>query len=103
MALMRDYTPVKGKPVPPELLAKTLVHTRRAAEGGVPVAMVALGNFIFNGVAGMPRDCHQAEEWAARGEDAGIAQPATNGSGTWRPARSPRNAIRSARCNWPAT
>ena len=54
MALMRDYTPVKGKPVPPELLAKTLVHTRRAAEGGVPVAMVALGNFIFNGVAGMP-------------------------------------------------
>ena len=74
IALMQDYTPVKGKPVPPELLAKTLVHTRRAAEGGVPLAMVTLGNFIFNGVADTPRDCAQAEEWAARGEDAGIAQ-----------------------------
>lgn len=74
MALMQDYTPVKGKPVPPELLAKTLVHTRRAAEGGVPVAMVALGNFIFNGAGGTRRDCTQAEEWAARGEDAGIPQ-----------------------------
>jgi TPR repeat protein len=74
LALMQDYTPVKGKPVPPELVARTLVHTRRAAEGGVPVAMVALGNFIFNGAGDVPRDCTQAEEWAARGEDAGIAQ-----------------------------
>lgn len=74
LALMQDYTPVKGKPVPPELLARTLVHTRRAAEGGVPAAMVALGNFIFNGAGGTRRDCTQAEEWAARGEDAGIAQ-----------------------------
>ncbi len=71
--LLQDYKPVKGKPVPPELIARTVVHTRRAAEGGVPVAMVALGNFIFNGAAGS-RDCRQAEEWAARGEDAGIAQ-----------------------------
>jgi TPR repeat protein len=73
MALMQDYTPVKGKPVPADLVARTVVHTRRAAEGGVPTAMVALGNFIFNGAAGK-RDCAQAEEWAARGEDAGVPQ-----------------------------
>jgi len=61
-----------GKPIPPARLARALPHLRRSAAHGLPEAMSQLGSFYFNGVAGLPRDCTQAEEWAARAEDAGL-------------------------------
>lgn len=72
-ALLAEYRPAKGKAASPELIARVGRHAKRAAEGGVPNAMVLWGNYLFNGAGGTTRDCRTAEEWAARGEDAGIA------------------------------
>jgi len=70
-ALMDASELPKNAPYPADRLKRTLPHLRRAAENGIPLAMSGLGDFYFNGAGGLPRDCTQAEEWAARAEDAG--------------------------------
>ncbi|WP_147300691.1 sel1 repeat family protein [Lysobacter silvisoli] len=70
LALGETEQPAKGQVAKPELLERMARHARRAAEGGVAEAMISTASFTFDGVGG-PRDCKLAEEWAARGEDAG--------------------------------
>lgn len=67
-----EIRPEKGKVVPMEQLARLVRHSRRAAEGGMPVAALVYGGMLFNGAGGLQRDCQQAEEWVARAEDGGI-------------------------------
>ncbi len=62
----------QSPPIASDQLRRALPHLRRAAEGGVPIAMAGLGDFYFNGAGGIARDCRQAEEWQARAEDAGF-------------------------------
>ena len=50
---------------------------RAAAQGTQPDALLAVAQYYHDGLAGIPRDCRQAEEWAARAEEAG-AKPARN-------------------------
>lgn len=77
-ALLQDEDLPKGKPIPAERFDRALPHLRRAAEGGVPEAMAGMGDFYFNGVGGLSRDCRQGEEWQARAEDAGYAHARNN-------------------------
>lgn len=71
-ALITDERPAKGKVANQALVARIGRHVKRAADGGVPAAMVTWGAYLFNGAGGTPRNCQLAEEWAARGEDAGV-------------------------------
>lgn len=73
-ALLKEQRPAKGKVTSQEQMARIGRHAKRAAEGGVPAAMALWGSFVFNGAGGTPRDCQLAEEWAARGEEAGVKQ-----------------------------
>lgn len=71
-ALFTEERPAKGKAPSRTLMARIGRHLKRAAEGGIPSAMVMWGNHLFNGAGDTPRNCQLAEEWAARGEDAGV-------------------------------
>lgn len=55
-------------------LARAVVHLQRAAATANPMAMLALGSFYFDGAGGLPQDCRQAADWAARAEEAGAQQ-----------------------------
>ncbi|TXH77352.1 MAG: sel1 repeat family protein [Lysobacteraceae bacterium] len=67
-----EIRPEKGQVVPMAQLTRLARHSRRAAEGGMPVAALVYGGMLFNGAGGLQRDCQQAEEWVARAEDGGI-------------------------------
>ncbi|WFC42370.1 hypothetical protein [Pseudoxanthomonas sp. SE1] len=59
-------------------MLKALPHLQRAvAQGRPPEALLAQSNYYLDGMGGLPRDCRQAAEWAARAEEAG-AEPARN-------------------------
>lgn len=56
-------------------LARALPHLQRAAaHGREPMALLGMANYYFEGVAGLPRDCRQAADWATRAEEAGAKQ-----------------------------
>ena len=58
-----------------DAMQRALPHLKRAAAQGVdPQALLTLAQYHHDGLAGMARDCHQAEEWAARAEEAGAKQ-----------------------------
>lgn len=58
-----------------DAMQRALPHLKRAAaQGAEPQALLAMAQYHHDGLAGMPRDCHQAEEWAARAEEAGAKQ-----------------------------
>lgn len=58
-----------------ESLVRALPHLQRAAaHGHEPMALLGMANYYFEGVAGLPRDCRQAADWAARAEEAGAKQ-----------------------------
>lgn len=77
-ALLEDEELPKDKPIPAERFDRALPHLRRAAEGGVPMAMGGLGDFYFNGLGGLARDCREGEQWQARAEDAGMEHARNN-------------------------
>lgn len=55
-----------------DAMQRALPHLKRAAAQGVePQALLAMAQYYHDGLAGMDRDCRQAEEWAARAEEAG--------------------------------
>lgn len=70
--ILEQQAPAPGKVPAKESVRALAVHTRRAAEGGIPAAMTKYASLKFNGSGGLARNCREAEEWAARGEDAGI-------------------------------
>jgi len=51
---------------------RALPHLQRAANAANPGAMMAMGGFYMEGVGGLARDCRQAAQWQARGEEAGV-------------------------------
>jgi len=52
---------------------RALPHLQRAAAQGTPPdALLAQSNYYLDGMAGLPRDCIQAAEWATRAEEAGV-------------------------------
>lgn len=52
---------------------RALPHLQRAAAQGTPAdALLAQSNYYLDGMAGLPRDCRQAAEWATRAEEAGV-------------------------------
>src|SRR5690606_36988678 len=54
-----------------DAMQRALPHLKRAAAQGVaPQALLAMAQYHHDGLAGMARDCRQAEEWAARAEEA---------------------------------
>ncbi|KRA46282.1 hypothetical protein ASD72_03430 [Pseudoxanthomonas sp. Root630] len=58
-----------------DAMQRALPHVKRAAAQGVePQALLAMAQYHHDGLAGMARDCQQAEEWAARAEEAGAKQ-----------------------------
>ncbi len=58
-----------------DAMRRALPHlTRAAAQGVGPQALMAMAQYHHDGLAGMARDCRQAEEWAARAEEAGAKQ-----------------------------
>ena len=58
-----------------DAMQRALPHlTRAAAHGTEPQALLAMAQYHHDGLAGMARDCRQAEAWAARAEEAGAKQ-----------------------------
>lgn len=58
-----------------DAMQRALPHLKRATAQGVePQALLTMAQYHHDGLAGMPRDCHQAEAWAARAEEAGAKQ-----------------------------
>ena len=58
-----------------DAMQRALPHlTRAAAHGTEPQALLAMAQYHHDGLAGMVRDCRQAEAWAARAEEAGAKQ-----------------------------
>lgn len=66
--------PAKGQVPAAEDVRLYARHARRAAEGGIALAMSEYASLKFNGAGGLERNCREAEEWAARAEDAGVEQ-----------------------------
>lgn len=74
--------------------------TRAAAHGTEPQALLAMAQYHHDGLAGMARDCRQAEAWAARAEEAGAKQ--ARNERVWILATCPvpdqRDTVRASSC-----
>lgn len=84
------------------LTARALPHLQRAAAHGREAdALLALSGYYQEGLGGLPRDCRQAADWAARAEEAGAKEARNNLVWIWATCpvpgqRDPDQALRLA-------